>query len=353
MRQLTLKNGFFTVADIADLKGHPRSTVQDWVNRLIDEQCVIQKEEKRGRAPARYVASSAMLSSTCKRIFTTVDGDTVAIYHECRSSGCAAFCAYHHRQAGGVLAGVSRDGMLLYEYATIGSGSADIGLYPSSAVGVTGIRKENGYIVQQIRCIGGPAYSLTEMMGMAQGVVAISSQKRGPLVEGEVVTRALTHIIIGIDDTDSRDAGATFALALSLLQLLGKMDGVIPIGHHVAMLHPSCPDRTAGNSCSFIELAAEEHMIASIHDSAVRFVAEESLSPEWGVAIKHGFIIPDGLRAFGYAARRSGVTPAAAAATAAEFGITLAGRRGVIGALAAVSLCGHSNTFLLDPAREP
>ncbi|MEG3055554.1 MAG: helix-turn-helix domain-containing protein [Methanoculleus sp.] len=101
MRQVTLEVGYFTVADIAEATDTPRSTVQDWVNRLIEEGCVILTEGQRGRHAARYAASSAMPESACRRVFTTIDGNEVEIYHECMSGGCAAFCEFHHARAGG------------------------------------------------------------------------------------------------------------------------------------------------------------------------------------------------------------------------------------------------------------
>jgi len=64
MRQFTLDNGFFTVTDIQHATNIPRSTAQDWVNRLLGEGCVLVREEKRGRTAAHYVAISAMPSST-------------------------------------------------------------------------------------------------------------------------------------------------------------------------------------------------------------------------------------------------------------------------------------------------
>lgn len=75
MRQVTLEVGYFTVADIAETTDTPRSTVQDWVNRLIEEGCVILTEGQRGRHAARYAASSAMPESACRRVFTTIDGE--------------------------------------------------------------------------------------------------------------------------------------------------------------------------------------------------------------------------------------------------------------------------------------
>ncbi|MCK9298702.1 sugar-specific transcriptional regulator TrmB [Methanoculleus sp. YWC-01] len=352
MRQATLESGYFTVADIAEATDTPRSTVQDWVNRLIEEGCVLLTEEQRGRHAARYAATSVMPESACRRIFTTIDGGEVEIYHECMSGGCAAFCEFHHARAGGALQSVRRDGTLLRERAGLGRREVAVGLDPAPAVGIVGVSHEDGYIRQQIRCIGGPAYSLTDMMSFAEGVCGVTVHREGPVVEGEVVTRALAYVAVGIDDTDTATEGATFALALALLQHLAKLDGVMPIGHRVAMLNPRLEARTAGNSCSCIELAVEPNLVARIEESAVRFVAGEAASPEWGIAVRQGFRVPGALRAYGRSARESVIDREAAEKTAGLFGAHLYGGRGVIGALAAVSLIGLPHDVLLDPGRD-
>ena len=352
IRRFTLEQGYFTVGDIAEEAGVPRSTAQDWITRLMDEGCVVQKEGKRGRAPARFQAVSVLPRSACRRIFTTIDGDRVEIYHECLSTGSAAFCEFHHRQAGGILSRVSRDGTLLRECATLGEADARIGLHPSPAVGVVGLRKEGDTIVQRIRCIGGPAYSLTDMMGMAAGVERVDLRKDGMLVEGEVTTRALRYVAIGIDDTDSREGGATFAVSLALLQQVSSLPGVIPIGHHVAMLYPDLKEKTGGNSCSFIEVAVAPESCQVVQDRSLRFISDESLSPEWGIAVKTGFTVPMELREYGNRVRRQVVTRKAAVAVAEHCGIRIEGGRGVIGAVAALSFIGLETPVLLDPTRE-
>jgi len=352
MRQVTLEKGSFTVADIAEATDTPRSTAQDWVNRLIEEGCVLLTEEQRGRHAARYAASSVMPESACRRVFTTIDGSEVEIYHECMSGGCAAFCEFHHARAGGALQSVHRDGTLLRERAILGRRDVAVGLDPAPAVGIVGVYHDDGYIRQQIRCIGGPAYSLTDMMSFAEGVCGVTLHREGAVVEGEVVTRALAYVAIGIDDTDTGTEGATFALALALLQHLAKLDGVMPIGHKVAMLNPRLEERTAGNSCSFIELAVEPDQVPRVEESAVRFVAGEAASPAWGVAVRQGFRVPGALRAYGRSARESVLTREVAEATAGRFGAHLHGGRGVIGALAAVALIGLPHGVLLDPERD-
>ncbi len=60
MRQVTLEQGYFTVTNIQKAAEVPRSTAQDWVNRLVSEGCVVVKERKQGRIPARYAAVSAV-----------------------------------------------------------------------------------------------------------------------------------------------------------------------------------------------------------------------------------------------------------------------------------------------------
>ena len=130
MRQCTLDAGSFTVQDLAEQTGIPRSTAQDWINRLLSEQCLTILSQKRGRNPARYAAISAIPQSACRRIFTTIDRDEVEIYHECLSRSCAAFCEHHHRLSGGVLTRVDRDGTLLREHARLGEAGAIIGFIP-------------------------------------------------------------------------------------------------------------------------------------------------------------------------------------------------------------------------------
>lgn len=386
MRECTLKNGFFTVHDIECVTKLPRSTVQDWVNRLADEKCVLVKEEKRGRNPAKYMARSVMLQSSCKRIFTTVDKDRVAIYHECCSAGCAAFCTYHHSLAKGAVFGGHREGMFLIEYAALkdgissgGKGGDDgnananespdavkIGSFPLSAVGISDVRREGDMIVQQIRCFGGPAYSLTEMMKTAEGVCDIrirgAESRDGAgvtadgkkasgrdIITGEILTRAMKHLIIGIDDTDSGEGGATFALALGLLQYLGKMNGVIPISHRVVMLNPAL-ECTAGNSCSFIELAVLPEVADEVKELAARFVEDESLSDNWGIAVKEGFVISEPLRGFGFSVRERVIAESEIPDIAAKENLFIRGGKGVVGAVAAVSFCGLATRILLCPA---
>ena len=348
MRRKTFEAGYFTTADIAEEADVPRSTAQDWVNRLILEGCIFVKEEKRGRSPARYASRSAMPKSTCRRIFTTVDGDCVEIFHECLSSGCAGFCEFHHRNAGGAAVAVSRDGMMLKERAFLSSASP---LHlDKAAVGLLSVALDGDEVVQTIQSIkGGPAYSLSSMMGAAKGVSGVSVSVKDGVVTGQVRTRALVPVTIGVDDTDRKGCGgATFALTHALMKYLTESGDAIAIRHQVAALSQDIEEMTAGNSCSFLELAVTPEAFQNLLHKVCRFVEDESVSEEWGVAILKGIFVPEEMEALAGEIRRGRVSLEKVQKTAEACGVQTFGGRGVIGACAAVSLKHQPQEVLLD-----
>ncbi|WP_167815865.1 sugar-specific transcriptional regulator TrmB [Methanocorpusculum sp. GPch4] len=349
MRRMTFEEGHFTTADLAAAANVPRSTAQDWVNRLIKEGCIFVKEEPHGRNPAQYAFRSALPQTTCKRIFTTLDGSDVEIFHECLSSGCAGFCEFHHRKAGGAAISVTRDGMIFRERARIGEAN-ELRL-DSAAVGLALVRKEGTEIVQTIRSVpGGPAYSLSSMMGHAKGVNGVQISAAGGVITGEVRTSALTPVTIGVDDTDRKGCGgATFALSQALMKYLTDAGSIIGIRHQVAALCQDIEEKTAGNSCSFIELAVDPNVLNSLAARVCRFVDEESVSDEWGVAIMTSITVPKDLLLLGKKIRQERVTMEEVMTAAQKCGVAVYGKNGIIGAVGAVSLKSQPQEVLLDP----
>ncbi len=351
MQRLTLEKGKFTIEELAEIADLPRSTARDWVIRLSGEGCLAVIKKPHGRVPGEYVAVSATPETACRKIFTAVEGDMVEVVHECLSSSCAAFCAFHHGlgQKWGKK-GIFRDGTLLREFIPMGSLEQVVGLLPLPAVSIIRVWQEKDEIIQQIKSIGGPAFSLTAMMGRASGVKDVTFVRHENYTEGLIRTQALSHLIIGVDDTDDDGNGATFSLTIALLQHLSAIKGVYPICHHVIMLYPKIFSKTAGNSCSSIELAVVPGIVEKVCEECTRFVSDESLSSEWGVAIKHGFLISASLARYGESARSMKVSCEEAIMCASDNGILLMGGQGKIGALGAISLSRQPVTVQLDPS---
>lgn len=357
MRQKTFESGYFTTADIAESESIPRSTAQDWINRLLREGCIFTKEEPHGRIPARYAARSALPKTTCRRIFVTASDGYAEIFHECMSGGCAGFCEFHHRRAGGAAISVSRDGLIFRETAKLTAPEERASLenrlsLDHAAVGLLSVERDGDDIVQTIRSVyGGAAYSLSSMMSLAKGVTAVSVASGDGYVTGTVRTPALVPVTVGIDDTDRKGCGgATFALANALFKYLTGSGDAIGIRHQVAALSPSIEEMTAGNSCSFLELAVAPAGLETLGEKICRFVSDESVSDEWGVAIFAGIFVPHDLEDLAARIRKERVTCAEVRDCASRCGVSWYGKRGVIGAVAAVGLKNQPQEVLLDPS---
>ncbi len=346
IKKITQDKGYFDVYELSEATGMPRSTIQDWINRFVDDGCVSVLEECAGRKRAKYAMKRvrSLPASACKRIFTTVDGDMVEIFHECRSEGCIAFCEYMYA-IGNPL--VRKNGLILRQRVKAGP----VASAPNVSLDLEKVTVSNGLVYQHIRTFGGPAYSLTEMMESADGVLDIKYAKKGDHVEGIVVTEALTHMAIGVDDTDDPGSGATFALTLSLLDMLSSIEGVRRISHNVGFLYPDVPVKTAGNAVSYIELAVKNELVESLIQSAAEYLRSQTSSPDTGMAVKLGLKSCPELLNFARRAREGIVTLEEALAAAKKSRVRtyeITGKRGIIGAVASLGMIGCPPENLMD-----
>ena len=347
------EKGYFDVQDLVVYTSLPRSTLQDWINRFVDEGCVEVLEEGSGRKRARYARRRmrTLPASACRKIFTTADREHVEIFHQCRSEGCIAFCEYMYSKGNPF---VWRNGLTLRQRVRIGE--PDMRLDDRVSMGLEKVTVSNGLVHQHIRTYGGPSYSLTEMMEQAEGVLNVEYHREGDYLEGVIVTEALTHVAIGIDDTDSESGGgATFALTLSLLDQLSSIEGVYRISHNVAFLCPDVPYKTAGNSVSYIELAVKPELVNSIIQTALEYLKSQSKSGETGMAVKIGLKMCPELHVFARKARSSIVTMEEAMYAAKKSRIKtyeVTGPRGLIGAIASLGMLECPTDRLLDVTKK-
>jgi hypothetical protein len=350
IQQVVHDKGYFDVYDLEAVTGLPRSTLQDWINRFLDDGCVEVLEERAGRKRARYALRRIrdLPASACRKIFTTVDGDNVEIFHECRSEGCIAFCEYMYTIGNPM---VRKNGLVLRQ--RVKSGTM---LPPNEAsLDLEKVVVRDGLVYQHIRTFGGPAYSLTEMMEQADGVLDVKYAKKGDYVEGVIVTEALTHMAIGVDDTDSADSGATFALTLSLLDVLSSIEGVHRVSHNVGFLYPGVPFKTAGNAVSYIEMGVKRTLVDSIIQTALDYIRAQTRSQETGMAIKIGLRSCPALVDFAEKARNGIVTEDEALAIAKKSRIRtyeITGKRGIIGAVASLGMMECPPEKLMDVSQD-
>lgn len=351
IEEITRDKGYFDVQDLVGRTGLPRSTLQDWINRFVDEGCVEVLEERAGRRRARYARrrTRSLPTTACKRIFTTADGDVAEIFHECRSEGCISFCEYMYARGN---PHVRKNGLILRQRVRIGTA---LQCGDKTSLCLEKVEARDGLIYQHIRTFGGPAYSLTEMMEQADGVLEIKYASQDSYVKGVIATEALTHMVIGVDDTDTPEHGATFALTLSLLDLLSSIEGVHRISHNVGFLYPGVPEKTAGNAMSYIELGVKPELVDSIVQAAIDYIRAQTRSEHTGMAVKKGLRRCPELVQFTRRARSGLVTVEEAVTAARKSGVRtyeVTGSRGIIGAVAALGMMDCPESTLMDVRKE-
>jgi tRNA(Ile2) C34 agmatinyltransferase TiaS len=186
-------------------------------------------------------------------------------------------------------------------------------------------------------------------------VLEIRSASKGSYVKGVIATEALTHVTIAVDDTDTPEHGATFALTLSLLDQLASVEGVQRISHNVGFLYPDVPGITAGNAVSYVELGVKPEMVSAIVEAAVEAVRSHTKSENTGMAVKTGLRRCPELVRFTRRARTGIVTLEDAIAAANKSKVStceITGSRGIIGAVAALGMVDCPEGTLMDVRKD-
>lgn len=151
-----------------------------------------------------------------------------------------------------------------------------------------------------------------------------------------IVTRKMVRVIVGVDDTDTKEKGATWVTALS-------MAAECPIGrfmdHKIIQLNPKSPTKTTNCCSSAVSFAVEEKDIPALVEYCYDYVKRNSYSEDAVMTVFKGLRIPKELTDFGFSAKSVMYTDADAIAVAEKCGvqiINVTGHGGTIGAVSAI-----------------
>ena len=152
----------------------------------------------------------------------------------------------------------------------------------------------------------------------------------------DIITPKLVRVIIGIDDTDTKEKGASWVASL-------KLGTTCPIGHFIEhkiiQLNPKVPNKTTNCCSTAVSFAVRESEVPALIEYAVDFIRKESYSEDAVITVYQGLEVPEGLREFGWSCKSVLYTPDDAIRAAEENGvqiISVTGMKGVIGAVAAI-----------------
>ncbi len=213
------------------------------------------------------------------------------------------------------------------------AGDADLALEGSIfPAGIAAVAVDGGEIAISYRGLGGGGVGASICRASAPGVTRYQCDPAGGgrLAGSTIWLPHRERVIIGIDDTDTPEEGATWTLAHNIARAV-ETERSRYLSHTIVQLYP-VPYRTKNCVSIACEFATSDAggLIRSYHD----YLEEYTLSDETGMAVWRGFD-PSPLEEFGRRVKMGEVSLNDLAALDDRLSIIM-DVRGVIGAVAAI-----------------
>jgi methanogenesis imperfect marker protein 11 len=265
--------------------------------------------------------------------FTLVDekNNIARIIEKCSARGPVEWDALNRMRAGGVVKRAYVDGNTLIMDTILGEGEVNFG--PASrdlgAQALKAIKIVDDEVHTTWLGLAGASVGIGACLPQAPGVIrTIYTNFKGlggaNQVEVTIVSKKLKRLVLGIDDTDSKEKGASWVL---MLNLMNSMPYATPLLHKIIQLNPKVPEKTTSCVSIGASFACEEKNISFAVDYAVDYVAKHTISKHTSLAI------------FGLSAKDIIMTHDEAESIAQKNQVKvveISGKRGKIGALAAI-----------------
>lgn len=280
-----------------------------------------------------------------ERLITLVDekSEKVRIVEMCVAQGPIEWDAVNRMRAGGAIEKIEVHGNWLIMDAI--KGEHDIRFGPVSRdTGGQALRAVNvrdGVVETSWVGLAGASIGVGACLPQAEGVIRTEYENLSELggnskVNVKIFTPEMRQLIVGIDDTDSEEKGATWSLGLKLAR---EIPNAIFMRHKIIQLNLHAPHKTTNCTSTGISLAMPPGEIENAIEFSKKYTRDESCSDQTAIAIWCGIDIPERAVEFGLRAKDTILTIEEAEDAARSSGIKLleiTGSRGKIGALAAI-----------------
>ncbi|MGZ4913375.1 MAG: methanogenesis marker protein 11 [Halobacteriota archaeon] len=216
-----------------------------------------------------------------------------------------------------------------------------------SAGGVEAVELHNDVVKVTYAGLGGGGVGATMCRALAQDVLDYDLTPAGgsKMSRGTITLPRRSRVVIGVDDTDTKDEGATWSLVNNIASMVDDQPFRY-ISHAIVQLYP-VKAKTKNCVATVVEFASlDDH---SSINKFVELLEEHSLSENTGMVVLKSFSADD-LQQYGNAARSGEVTRSEALEAAEAAGATICvDGRGVIGAIASLPFFSQSDqSVVLD-----
>jgi methanogenesis imperfect marker protein 11 len=277
-----------------------------------------------------------------EKVLTMVDGDKVELveYHPCISG--SHWLLHQYRNNSELIDSAYRDGNKHVYKCHVGSAPLDLKA-SFNAAGIDEIAIDGDEVKVTHAGLAGAGVGAGMCRGMGEGVKYIELLDVGggsKVGRATVVTPKLEKVVIGVDDTDVKDAGATWTMAHNLGVELRDL-GFEYLDHIIVQLYPHNPHKTQNCVSIALTFAVEESKKQELIDKTIEILKRDTLSDKTAIAILEGLDIPEKLREYSIATKSGMMDIETEESVADELNIPLiavTGEQGKVGALAALGL---------------
>jgi len=281
----------------------------------------------------------------CKGFLTMVDEERgiAQIVEKCSAKGPGEWDVVNRRRAGGVIENIRMEGQTLIMDAVIGEKELKFGPVSEyvGGQGLAALKVEGDKVRTTWYGIAGATVGIGACLAQCPDVIQTEYPddfKIGGahVAHVDIITPKTVRVIIGVDDTDTKERGASWVAAL-------KLGNSCPIGsfidHKIIQLNPKVPNKTTNCCSTAVSFAVKEEEIPALIEHCRDFIKKESFSDGSAMTVFKGLSIPSALEGYGMRAKTEILTEEDAFKAAEENGvqiISISGTRGAIGAVAAI-----------------
>ncbi|CAG0988020.1 hypothetical protein METP3_02476 [Methanosarcinales archaeon] len=271
-----------------------------------------------------------------KGIYAVADrkNEFVEIMEHSNCYGGSAWALYHYSKSPLVIKSRSVGDMMRY---LVRVGRSNLELQSSTAAaGIESVLVNDDEIEITYSGLGGGGVGATTCRACAKGVIRsnISESGGGKHASGTIVVPRRERVLVGMDNTDSKEVGATWTLAHNIGAAIDSLEHKY-ISHTLVQLYP-VPDKTQNCVGTVLEFAcmdgAKEDLLAKIKEGLLKY----SVSSETGMVALSEFDASS-LMEYSKLCRSKMISKELTLETAAKNNVEICiDGKGIIGALAAL-----------------
>lgn len=279
-----------------------------------------------------------------EKVITMADNDLVEIveYHPCISG--SHWLVNQYKNTSKLILNAYRDGNKQVFLTKVGKEPLNL----KASINAAGIEEvaiddENNTVKVVHSGLAGAGVGAGMCRGMGYGIKQVEIYEKGggsKLGKAGVITPKMEKVVIGIDDTDTKDEGATWTMAHNVgIEL--KNEGFEYLDHIIVQLYPHNPHKTQNCVSIALTFAVFPEEKEKLINKTIELLKRDTLSDKTAIAILNGLTIPQELFEYSMKAKTAMVSVEEAEKVAKDLSIQLiavTGDHGKIGALAALGL---------------